>query len=142
MIIGVTGGIATGKSSVTRLFKDLGLPVVNADELAREVVRVGTDTLHLIVERFGVKVLCADGTLNREILSQTIFVPSPGRRLILSKISFSVQVEPTFHSLHSGSTIPSLTKRTFNWAPSVRHPLSRLLNFPSAWKLNALLSGH
>ncbi len=80
MILGVTGGIATGKSSVTELFRAAGLPVVSADALAREVVRVGTDALRMIVERFGVKVLATDGTLDRDKLSQIIFADDTARQ--------------------------------------------------------------
>ena len=80
MILGVTGGIATGKSSVTEQFRVMGLPIVSADELARVVVRVGTDTLPMIVERFGAEVLCTDGSLNRERLAQIIFADDTARR--------------------------------------------------------------
>ena len=80
MILGVTGGIATGKSSVTEQFRVMGLPIVSADELARVVVRVGTDTLPMIVERFGAEVLCPDGSLNRERLAQIIFADDTARR--------------------------------------------------------------
>ena len=80
MILGVTGGIATGKSSVTELFREIGLPVVSADGLAREAVRVGTDALNQIVERFGAKVLCGDGTLDRGLLAQIIFADVAARR--------------------------------------------------------------
>ena len=80
MILGVTGGIATGKSSVAQQFKAMGLPIVSADELAREVVRVGTDTLRMIVERFGTEVLCANGSLDRERLAQIIFSDDTARK--------------------------------------------------------------
>ena len=80
MILGVTGGIATGKSSVTEQFREMGLPIVSADELAREVVHVGTDTLRMIVERFGADVLYANGSLDRERLAQIIFSDETARR--------------------------------------------------------------
>lgn len=73
MILGVTGGIATGKSSVADLFRSMDIPVVSADELAREVVLPGTEVLREIVARFGEGVLSADGSLNRERLSQIVF---------------------------------------------------------------------
>jgi dephospho-CoA kinase len=79
MILGVTGGIATGKSSVTRLFRAMGFPVVNADELAREVVAPGTGTLNEIVAQFGSAVLLDDGSLDRERLSQLIFSDDAAR---------------------------------------------------------------
>jgi dephospho-CoA kinase len=82
MIIGVTGGIATGKSSVAALFKKIGLPVVSADELAREAVHPGSDVLRAIVQQFGPEVLFSDGTLNRERLSQFVFTDAAARRAL------------------------------------------------------------
>ncbi len=82
MIIGVTGGIATGKSSVADLFKKIGLPVVSADELAREVVRSDSDALRAIAQQFGSDVLLSDGTLNRERLAQIVFTDAAARRAL------------------------------------------------------------
>lgn len=73
MILGVTGGIATGKSSVVRMFQELGAIVVSADALAREVVVPGAPALRKLVERFGKTVLLADGSLNRKALAEIIF---------------------------------------------------------------------
>ncbi len=73
MILGVTGGIATGKSSVTDLFRKRGVPVVSADALAREVVLPGSSALSAIVQRFGNEILASDGTLNRARLAELIF---------------------------------------------------------------------
>ena len=79
MILGVTGGIATGKSSVADLFRSMDIPVVSADELAREVVLPGTETLRAIVATFGERVLSGDGSLNRERLSQIVFADDAAR---------------------------------------------------------------
>jgi dephospho-CoA kinase len=72
-VIGLTGGIASGKSSVARALTARGVPVVDADLLAREVVQPGTDGLAEIVRTFGPEVLQADGSLDREKLGAVVF---------------------------------------------------------------------
>jgi len=71
--VGLTGGIASGKSTVARAFGALGVPVVDADLLAREVVEPGTEGLAEIVRVFGADVLNADGTLHRKVLGARVF---------------------------------------------------------------------
>lgn len=73
MIIGLTGGIASGKSTVSRLLKEKGFTVIDADIAARAVVTPGQPALLQIVEVFGKDVLAEDGTLNREKLGSIIF---------------------------------------------------------------------
>ncbi|MGM0914203.1 MAG: dephospho-CoA kinase [Pseudomonadota bacterium] len=73
MIIGLTGGIASGKSTVARAFEALGAPWVDADDVAREVVEPGETALAEIAERFGNEVLNADGSLNRRALRGIVF---------------------------------------------------------------------
>lgn len=79
MVLGVTGGIATGKSFVAQMFRTLGAVVVSADELAREVVVPGAPALQQLVDRFGSKVLLGDGTLNRKALAEIIFADPQAR---------------------------------------------------------------
>lgn len=71
--IGLTGGIASGKSTVLTYFKDKGIPYIDADIVAREVVEPGTKGLEAIMAIFGTDVLHDDGTLNREALGAIIF---------------------------------------------------------------------
>jgi len=73
MVLGVTGGIAAGKSMVTETFRQMGAAVVSADQLAREVVRPGTRVLEKLVERFGRNILRADGHLDRPALASLVF---------------------------------------------------------------------
>ncbi|UPW17930.1 dephospho-CoA kinase [Agarivorans sp. TSD2052] len=73
MIVGLTGGIASGKSQVSAEFERLGVPVVDADVVARQVVEPGQAALAKIAEHFGKPVLLADGCLNRPALRQIIF---------------------------------------------------------------------
>lgn len=73
LVVAVTGGIASGKSAVTDCFERLGVPVIDADLIARELVEPGEPALVEIVERFGADVLEADGRLDRRQLRQRIF---------------------------------------------------------------------
>ena len=73
VVIGVTGGIATGKSTVARMFADLGAELISADEIAREVLLPGGPLLARVVERFGEDLALPDGTLDRSRLAEIIF---------------------------------------------------------------------
>lgn len=72
-VVGLTGGIGSGKSAVSERFEALGVGVVDADVAARVVVRRGTDALETIQERFGDQVLTAEGELNRRVLREIVF---------------------------------------------------------------------
>ena len=82
IVLGLTGSISTGKSTVSKLFKELGYPVVDADIGAREVVQPGTDGLNQIKETFGKQVILDDGTLNRAALGEIIFNNEKQRELL------------------------------------------------------------
>jgi dephospho-CoA kinase len=79
-VIGITGGIATGVTTVAQMFRELGAVVVEADVIARQVVLPGTEAHRKIIEVFGKKVLNRDGTLNRKELAARIFKDETGRR--------------------------------------------------------------
>lgn len=82
MKVGLTGGIGSGKSEVSRRLADRGALVIDADRIAREVVEPGTVGLARVVEAFGPQVLREDGTLNREKLGSIVFSdPEALRRL-------------------------------------------------------------
>src|SRR5690606_22848924 len=72
LILGLTGGIATGKSTVSNLFKENGIPVVDADVGAREVVKAGTESVKLIEVVFGQQVI-SSGQLDRKALGKIVF---------------------------------------------------------------------
>jgi dephospho-CoA kinase len=78
-IVGLTGNIASGKSSVARLFAAWGAPVIDADVLAREAVAPGSEGLHAIAARWGKGVLAADGSLDRAALRRIVFADSSER---------------------------------------------------------------
>lgn len=73
LLIGLTGGLATGKSTVARLFRDCGAVVLDADILARQVVEPGKPAWRDIARTFGTTILCPDRTLNRAALARIVF---------------------------------------------------------------------
>jgi dephospho-CoA kinase len=86
LLVGLTGSIATGKSTVSEMFRRLGCVIIDADVLAREVVAPGEPALAQIVAEFGPDVLQADGTLDRKKLGAVVFA-DPGRRQRLEQIT-------------------------------------------------------
>ena len=85
-LIGLTGGIASGKSVVAARLAEHGAVVVDADQIAREVVEPGTPALARIAEEFGDSVIASDGSLDRAALGAIIF-SSPEKRLALNAIT-------------------------------------------------------
>jgi dephospho-CoA kinase len=85
ILVGLTGGVACGKSSVARLFQDCGAVLIDADVLARAVVERGKPALKDIARVFGKKCLMPDGTLNRQALGKIVF-GSPARLKKLNAI--------------------------------------------------------
>lgn len=73
MIVGLTGGIGSGKTSASNQFMALGIPVIDSDVIAREVVLPGMPALSAISEHFGTAIIQDDGQLNRAALRQKIF---------------------------------------------------------------------
>lgn len=72
-VVGLTGGIACGKSEVTRLLRERGVPIVDADVVARQLVEPGTQVLRQLVDVFGDGILQADGALDRKRLGRLVF---------------------------------------------------------------------
>ena len=82
MLIALTGGIGSGKSTVARRWVELGATEVDADVLAREVVSPGSTGLALVAKQFGSEVLAADGTLDRAALAKIAFSSEENRKLL------------------------------------------------------------
>lgn len=80
VLVGLTGGIASGKSTIARMLAELGAQVVDADALAREVLETGTPGLAAVVDRFGSGVLGPDGSLDRAALAGVVFSDEAARR--------------------------------------------------------------
>lgn len=85
MIIGLTGSIASGKSTISAMLKEKGYPIIDADLVARLVVEPGTSNLLEIKRQFGASVINEDGTLNREALGKLIF-NDPSKRKQLNDL--------------------------------------------------------
>jgi dephospho-CoA kinase len=71
--VGLTGGIASGKSTAAKFFGALGVPILDSDQIARDVVEPGQPPLERLVERFGSSILTPDGHLNRPALRDIVF---------------------------------------------------------------------
>lgn len=84
MRVGLTGGVASGKSTVSAILADLGAVVIDADLLAREVVAPGTEGLRKVVEEFGPEVLGPEGGLDRAALGAKVFADAEARRRLES----------------------------------------------------------
>lgn len=93
MIIGLTGSIATGKSTVATMLRQYDLPIVDADVIARQVVEPGSPTLTAIVEAFGGEALLEDGTMNRAYIGQQIFHEPQKRQLLNGIIHPAIRAE-------------------------------------------------
>ncbi|KAB2616229.1 hypothetical protein D8674_022817 [Pyrus ussuriensis x Pyrus communis] len=84
-IVGLTGGIASGKSTVSNLFKERGIPVVDADLVARDVLKKGTGGWKNVVSAFGEDILQPDGEVDRPKLGQIVF-SNPEKRQLLNRL--------------------------------------------------------
>ncbi|WP_280769881.1 dephospho-CoA kinase [Salipaludibacillus daqingensis] len=93
MIIGLTGGIATGKSTVSAMLKKEGIPIIDADIVAREVVELGSNAYHQIVDHFGLSILKQDGTINREKLGNIVFEKKHERNILNNIVHPAVREE-------------------------------------------------
>ncbi len=85
LCIGLTGGIASGKSTVAEGFAQLGVPVIDADQVARDVVQPGTPGLQAVIDHFGTPVLTDSGELNRPLMRERVF-NDPAERKALESI--------------------------------------------------------
>jgi dephospho-CoA kinase len=83
--VGLTGGIASGKSTVSRIFAELGAIVIDSDLLAREVVAPGTEGLAEVVEAFGEQVLTTTGEMDRVKVGEIVFA-DPAKRKVLEEV--------------------------------------------------------
>ncbi|KAJ9187751.1 hypothetical protein P3X46_003173 [Hevea brasiliensis] len=84
-IVGLTGGIASGKSTVSNLFKSIGIPVVDADLVARDVLKKDTDGYNKVVAAFGEDILQASGEVDRAKLGLIVF-SDPAKRQLLNRL--------------------------------------------------------
>ena len=93
MIIGLTGSIASGKSTVAKMIQSYNLPIVDADVVARQVVEPGTPTLKKIAEAFGDEVIAEDGSMDRAKVGSIIFHNEEMRKILNSIIHPAIREE-------------------------------------------------
>lgn len=93
IVIGLTGGIASGKSTISSMLQEKGIRVVDADHIARVVVEVGEPAYNQIVEEFGIEILKEDKTINREKLGTIIFSDENKRQTLNSIVHPAVRKE-------------------------------------------------
>lgn len=93
MIIGLTGSIASGKSTVAKMIQSYNLPIVDADLVARQVVEPGTPTLQKIAEAFGKEVIAEDGSMDRAKVGSIIFHNEDKRKMLNSIIHPAIREE-------------------------------------------------
>lgn len=134
-IIGLTGNIATGKSTVARMLRDLGATVIDADQVAHEVMRAGTPVHQAVVAAFGPQVLRADGEIDRARLGAMVFSdPQRLARLealvhpaVLEEVARRIAAAPTpivvieaIKLIESGMTVDTLWVTTCPFEEQVR----------------------
>ncbi len=105
--VALTGGIATGKSYCLRHFTELGVPVVDADRLARDAVAPGSPGLAAVIQQFGPEVLLADGALDRAALGRIVFEDSRARATLEAIVHPEVyrRIREWFVNLPSASRV-------------------------------------
>ena len=81
-IIGLTGGIASGKSTIASFFKDEGIPVIETDQIAKTILQPGSDAFNEVVKHFGEEILLSEGIINRKALGERIFKDEPERDIL------------------------------------------------------------
>lgn len=124
--IALTGGIASGKSTVAALFAGLGVPVIDLDEIARAVVAPGTPLVARVLERFGAELRQADGSLDRRALRERIFSDADARR----------ELEALLH--------PAILARAAEWSATAGGPyqiivIPLLAETGAAWQYDRVL---
>jgi dephospho-CoA kinase len=102
-IVGVTGGIGSGKTTVTRLFEQLGVVVVDADVIARHTLERGSEALQAVRQRYGEVALQADGSLNRAWLRAHIFA-NPTEKQWLNQLTHPLIRAEIIQQLHAATS--------------------------------------
>lgn len=106
LIIGLTGSIATGKSTVANMFRELDIPVIDADILAREVVEPGETAYKKVVQSFGEDILLEDQTLNRKRLGEIVFSDEVKRKQLNNIVHPAIRkrmIEKRDHFITAGN---------------------------------------
>lgn len=110
LVVGLTGGIATGKSTVAAMLREHGAVVVDADQVARQIVEPGEPALAEVVRHFGGQMLKADGALDRSALAAVVFADEPARQALnrITHPRIGAEVEREVARLEAAATGPTV----------------------------------
>jgi len=113
--VALTGGIASGKTTAAQVFTELGVPVIDTDVIARQVVEPGRPALAVVVDAFGPDILDADGRLDRRRMRERIFADSSARQRLEAILHPAIRAEMERQSREAGGqyqvlVIPLLTE--------------------------------
>jgi len=120
LIIGLTGGIGSGKSVAAEYFNNLGVPIIDADVLAHQLMISGQSAFQDIINSFGTQVLTSNGDLNRSLLRQLIFSNSFARMKLETilhpriRISMQLQLNELYATPYAIIVVPLLFEARFN----------------------------
>jgi len=103
-VVGVSGGIGSGKTTVTDMFAEYGIDVIDADVIARQVVEPGSLALNAIVEKFGPSIIQDDGHLNRQTLRATVFSDAALKTWLNNLLHPLIRVQMQEQTLAAGSS--------------------------------------
>jgi len=139
--VGLTGGIASGKSLAEKIFAGMGIPVLDADQVARDVVAPGTPALQEIVNTFGAASLRPDGQLDRRAMRERVFA-DPGARARLEAITHP-RIRAAMQQWQQAQTAPySVLSLALIGSPAIRALLDKivLIDVPAQTQLERLLA--
>ncbi|MCD8339757.1 MAG: dephospho-CoA kinase, partial [Burkholderiales bacterium] len=117
-VVGLTGGIGSGKTSVSDFFNNLGITIVDADEISREITAINGSAIKVIEQAFGKQAISIDGAMNRAYIRELVF-NNPSERLRLEEIlhpliqEISLERLMTSKSPYSILSVPLLTEKGF-----------------------------
>jgi dephospho-CoA kinase len=100
--VALTGGIASGKTTIAEMFSDLGVPVIDTDRIARDVVEPGQPALAEVAGAFGPEVIGADGRLDRARMRETVFADAQSRRRLEAILHPAIRAEMERRSATAG----------------------------------------
>jgi dephospho-CoA kinase len=140
LLVGLTGGIASGKSTVAKLFADLGVPVIDTDLVARDLVQAGQPALTEILASFGPEVLLANGQLDRAAMRRIVFADTGRRRKLESILHPRIRDETMAQSRAAGGPYQIIVVPLLAESP-MRHAMNRVLvvDVPESTQLTRLL---
>lgn len=141
LLVGLTGGIASGKSTVADMFAELGVAVVDTDVIAREVVEPGEPALDEIRDTFGSDVFATDGTLDRRALRRRVFASDEDRRRLESILHPRIRESAMARAQEATGPYRIVVVPLLAESP-IRHAMGRVLvvDVPETLQLERLLA--